>query len=264
MFDILIATRSGLGKRETNEDNLASGTVGSLWYALLADGAGGHADGEEASRRVIGTLEAATLQTGADFVPARLTEAVVAAHQELQREQDGASGTRRMHSTAVALWIDTERNCALWSHVGDSRLYRVRHGLVDLVTVDDSVVQRMVEGGLLTAEQARTHPRKNQLIAALGIEDEVHPHTLAEPLAIEDGDAYLLCSDGWWEQFSDARIAELLMPAPTPADWLDAMQRCIEEADLPRQDNFSAVAVWVSDPAETTRFMDETVPSGLA
>jgi serine/threonine protein phosphatase PrpC len=187
----------------------------------------------------------------------------MAAHRELQSQQDGAQGTRRMHSTVVAMWIDGASDRALWSHVGDSRLYRLRHGVVDFVTADDSVVQRMVDGGLLTPEQARTHPRKNQLIAALGIEDEVDPHTVSQAVTLEDGDAYLLCSDGWWELLDNQTMADLLSQASTPRDWLDLMQRCIEAAAAPRQDNFSAVAVWVGDPAETTRFMLDSVPAPL-
>lgn len=257
MLDVRIATCSERGQREVNEDHLAYGQVGAQWYALLADGAGGHADGAQASRRVIAHLEQVSVQRVPEFQPFGLTQAVIAAHRELQQQQHGASGTRRMHSTAVAMWIDGTNARALWSHVGDSRLYRVRRGLVDFVTTDDSVVQRMVDGGLLTPEQARVHPRKNQLIAALGIEDEIEPHTVPQPMVLEDGDAYLLCSDGWWEQLTDATIAELFSRSHTPVDWLEAMKCFIEAAALPRQDNFSAVAVWVGDPVETTRFMVE-------
>jgi serine/threonine protein phosphatase PrpC len=95
------------------------------------------------------------------------------------------------------LWIDQTASRALWAHVGDSRLYRIRHGLVDMVTTDDSVVQRMTQTGLITAEQARRHPQKNQLLAALGAEGEIEPHTVARPVELADGDAFLLCSDGW-------------------------------------------------------------------
>jgi serine/threonine protein phosphatase PrpC len=145
--------------------------------------------------------------------------------------------------------------------VGDSRLYRLRHGVIDLVTADDSVVQRMVEAGLLTAEQAHHHPKKNQLIAALGIQDAVEPHTLVQPVTIEDGDAFLLCSDGWWDSLDADVIADTLGDASSPDEWLTAMQRYIEALDHPKQDNFSAIGVWVGDPGGTTRIMgDVTVP----
>jgi serine/threonine protein phosphatase PrpC len=160
-----------------------------------------------------------------------------------------------MHSTVVALWIDMTRERALWSHVGDSRLYRMRYGVVDTVTVDDSVVQRMVEGGLLTPAQARQHTSKNQLVSALGMDDAVEPRTLEHAVEIEDGDVFLLCCDGWWDALSEARILATLEQAATPAEWLDAMQQEIEAQALPGQDNFSAIAAWIIDPSQTTVFM---------
>jgi PPM family protein phosphatase len=261
MLDITIASRSELGRRKSNEDDLRSGGADLRWYAVLADGAGGHEHGAEASRRAVTHIEDSLADAAPPFTPEHLTHSVRAAHAELQSRQPGAQGLARMHTTVVVLWIDGRAERALWSHVGDSRLYRLRHGVVDVITRDDSVVQRMVDGGLLRPEEARTHPQKNQLIAALGVEDAVDPHTLVQSVAIDDGDAFLLCSDGWWEPLSDADIARTLNDADTAQDWLDAMQQQIESRASPKQDNFSAIAVWVGDVAQATRAMaDETVP----
>jgi serine/threonine protein phosphatase PrpC len=257
MFDITIATCSERGQREANEDDLRSGRAGWAWYAVLADGAGGHEHGAEASRRVVDHLETALQEAALTFTPEHLTQAVLEAHAELQREQEHAQGQRRMHSTVVALWIDAMSDRALWSHVGDSRLYRLRYGEVDLVTSDDSVVQRMVEGGLLTPQQARDHPMKNQLIAALGMQDGVEPNTVTQAIELDDGDAFLLCSDGWWGSLNDTDIAQSLVHAATPQEWLDAMRERVLSRDIPAQDNFSAIAVWVSDSSESTRTMPD-------
>lgn len=263
MLDVSIATRCERGRRESNEDDLRIGRAGSAWYAVLADGAGGHDSGAEASRRAVFHLEAALCAAAPAFTAQLLTQAVLTAHAEVQRGHDAAEGAQRMHSTVVVLWIDSMTDRALWSHVGDSRLYRLRHGTVDFISTDDSVVQRMVEAGLLTPQQAQHHPKKNQLIAALGIHDEVEPHTLPQPVELEDGDAYLLCSDGWWDTLDEACMASTLSDAATPDEWLDFMQQHIEARALPRQDNFSAIAVWIGDPSETTRIMsdgEDTVP----
>jgi serine/threonine protein phosphatase PrpC len=263
MLEIMIATRSEVGRRKGNEDDLRCGGVDALWYAVLADGAGGHEHGAEASRRAVTHIEDSLADASPPFTPEHLTRSVRAAHAELQGRQQGSQGLQRMHTTVVVLWIDARGERALWSHVGDSRLYRLRHGSVDIVTRDDSVVQRMVDGGLLRQEEARTHPQKNQLIAALGVDDGVDPHTTAQPVALDDGDAFLLCSDGWWEPLADADIALALADADTVEDWLDAMQRHIENRASPKQDNFSAIAVWVGNVAEATRAMgDDTVPRG--
>jgi len=160
-----------------------------------------------------------------------------------------------MHATLVALWIDVERDRALWSHVGDSRLYRVRHGELERLTDDDSVVQRMLEAGMLSAQQAEAHPQRNQLIAALGVDDEVEPHTCDAPVPLREGDAFLLCSDGWWGSIGREANVAALADAATPDEWLGAMRDGIEALRRVRQDNFSAIAVWVGDVAEMTRPM---------
>jgi serine/threonine protein phosphatase PrpC len=255
MLEIAIETRSERGRRESNEDAVRVGRVGQTWHLLLADGAGGHANGAQASQRVVDSIERALIAAAPGFSPQILDSAVKAAHTELQRVQQGAQGVQRMHSTVVALWIDMAHERALWSHVGDSRLYRLRFGAIDTVTADDSVVQRMVEGGLISPEQARQHPQKNQLVSALGMDDAVEPRTLAYAVEIEDGDAFLLCCDGWWGVLTEAQILATLEQADSPLEWLDAMQREIEAQDLPRQDNFSAIAVWINDPSESTQFM---------
>lgn len=257
MLQIAVATCSERGKRKSNEDRVRVCRKGSRVIAILADGAGGHRGGAEASRRAVEELEAALDRADTEFSAQSLTRAVRSAHAQVQRAQEeDVEALGRMHSTIVALWVDTARERALWSHVGDSRLYRARHGVLDLLTADDSVVQRMVDAGLLTPEQAETHPQKNQLIAALGIDEEIEPHTLAEPDPLEEGDAFLLCSDGWWGSLEPPFVAGTLAAAGTPDEWLMLMQRRIEQLELPRQDNFSAIGVWIDDPAEATRPME--------
>ena len=262
MLEYQLAGCSERGGRPDNEDALAMGRAGSLHYAVLADGAGGHARGAEASRRVADGVEQ-TLRRTSDFVPRTLTQALLATHSSLQRMQSKAHGAGRMHSTVVVLWLDACNGRAIWSHVGDSRLYRLRYGAVERLTVDDSVVQRMLDGGILTPKQAKQHPLKNQLLAAIGMQDGVEPHTLATAESLEDGDAFLLCSDGWWSQLDDADMTSTFAEASTPEDWLHAMRGLIEERGANGHDNFSAIAVWADDPEESTRAMpeDTTTPT---
>ena len=256
-FEIAMASRSEPGQRDANEDALRTGGSERFRYAVLSDGAGGHARGAEAAHQVVEQVAAGLDRGPAAFGPAHLGALLRAAHAGLQQQQLGAQGRSRMHATVVVLWIDAVHACAVWSHVGDSRLYRLRHGGVDVVTADDSVVQRLLERGVLTPEQAQTHPLKNQLLAAMGMQESVEPHSVGAPQAIEDGDAFLLCSDGWWGVLSDAELVATLADADTPQAWLDAMCALIEARATPRQDNFSAIALWVSDPLESTRSMAE-------
>ena len=267
MFEITMATCSDRGRRAANEDALRAGQADATRYAVLADGAGGHDGGAEASRRVVEHIEAALRATSSAFTPEILTQALLSADAELQREQRGAQGRHRMHATVVVLWIDSRTDRAVWSHVGDSRLYRFRYGAIDLVTADDSVVQRMLDGGLLTPQQAQDHPMKSQLLAAIGMQDGVEPHTPADAVELDDGDAFLLCTDGWWGSLNDVDLTGTLSDAATPQAWLDAMRELIGARGAAGQDNFSAIAVWVCDPSESTRSMnlaESIVPAPVA
>lgn len=257
MFEIQHASLSDPGRRHGNEDALHAASHGPIHYAVVADGAGGHHGGAIASHQVVQdlrtALDAHAHQTGGHLLPDQLTALITGAHARLQTVQREASGVTRMHTTVVVLWLHAHHGVALWSHVGDSRLYRLRYGSIDHISQDDSVVQRMVEAGLLTAAQALEHPARHQLLSALGIETEVEPHTLPGLVRIEDGDAFLLCSDGWWEPLGNELITRLYREASSPQDWLERMQRAIRAGNQPHQDNYSAVALWVNDPSETTR-----------
>jgi serine/threonine protein phosphatase PrpC len=259
MLEISVAVRSELGRRSSNEDQVRVRRDGPRLLAVVADGAGGHHGGAEASARAVEDLDTSLHDPSTDFSAMSLTRAIHSAHARVQGAQGAHDGLDRMHTTIVVLWVDSSTGTALWSHVGDSRLYRWRSGTLDLLTCDDSVVQRMVDAGLITPQQAEVHPQKNQLIAALGIEDEVDPHTVSLPVELREGDAFLLCSDGWWGALDDRLIVEALAEAATPEDWLASMQSRVESRAAPRQDNFSAIGVWVGD-AESTLPM----PAGLS
>ena len=97
----------------------------------------------------------------------------------------------------------------------------------------------------------------------MGAEGGVEPNTIESLMALEDGDAFLLCSDGWWDHFDKRAIEAAFAASRTPDEWLGLMADAIRLAAAPRQDNYSAIAVWIGDPAETTRLSSlwgETVP----
>jgi PPM family protein phosphatase len=250
------------GARRGNEDDLRWGHGVNGHYVVLADGAGGHARGAEASQRAVDCMQRVMTEAGVAFSPANLTQMVRLAHFEIQHHQSADRPEARMHTTLVALWVEAEGRHVLWTHVGDSRLYRVRQGHAELLTQDDSVVQHMVQAGLITAAQSRTHPQKNHLLSALGVEGDVDPHTVVRPIELLEGDAYLLCSDGWWDHFEPADLANSLQRAADPEAWLADMKAEVQAHAQPRQDNFSAIAVWAGEPSQVTLAarLDETIP----
>lgn len=265
---VSLASRSDAGGRRHNEDDLRHGGHGDRHYAVLSDGAGGHSQGAVASARVVRCVEAALMSWLGRVTEDRakplpdLGPMVEAAHASLTgaRGEGGAEipAHRRMHATVVVLWIDAEAGCATWAHVGDSRLYLLRRGQAQRLTRDDSLVQQLVDAGLLSEQEARTHPKRNQLLAALGGSAPVNVHLADEALALRDGDAFLLCSDGWWGELEAADIEACLHAAHDAEDWLDAMLKRVRERAAPGHDNCSAIAVWVGAPAEITLSPSDT------
>ncbi|MFM2054682.1 MAG: hypothetical protein RL456_2719 [Pseudomonadota bacterium] len=252
MMQLDLATCLEPGARDHNEDDLRTGQDGALSWAVLSDGAGGHSRGDEASRQVVSTLDAGLAEASrqgaidADGLGALVRRA----HQRLCADAAQAGARQRMHATVVALWLDRGRGQAVWAHVGDSRLYLVRDGVAAALTRDDSVVQQMVDAGFLSAEDARHHPRKNQLLSALGgVEGDVEVHLPPEPLALRDGDGFLLCSDGWWDVVEAPRIAAAFGAGPDAAGWIARMDRMIRDAARPQQDNYSAIGLRLRGPA---------------
>lgn len=252
MMHIEVASRSEVGARSHNEDDLRHGTSGSQVYAVLADGAGGHSNGAMASDIVVRTATLA-LQRATVFNAAVLEAAIEEANDVLNAGQQGLKSHQRMHATVVTLWLDAQAGLALWAHVGDSRLYRVRQGRAEQLTSDDSVVQHMVDAGFIKPEEAKHHPRKNQLLAAMGSEETPHVHVTSPPQALRDGDAYLLCSDGWWDQLAPDDIERTMLASGDAKQWLDRMARIVAAAQVSNQDNYTAVALWVGNPTEITR-----------
>lgn len=256
MIPIEVASRSEVGARSYNEDDLRHGQAGDLTYAVLSDGAGGHSHGATASDIVVRSV-ALSLQRVQDWPQHQaapvLAQAIHVAQDNLNAGQQGLKAHQRMHATVVALWLDARQRQVVWAHVGDSRLYRVRQGVTEQLTLDDSVVQQMVAAGFLSAEDARHHPRKNQLLAAMGSEEALQVHTPSQADLLCEGDAFLLCCDGWWDTLSPADIARTLEASGSAQGWLDRMAGHIQAAQVPNQDNYSAVAVWVGNPNEVTR-----------
>jgi PPM family protein phosphatase len=249
---VTLASCTRVGARQHNEDDWRAATLPQGAYAVLSDGAGGHQGGEVAADLTV-RLVSTALQAIPTFDPDILNQTTLDAHQAILAGQSGGAAAQNMHATMVALWIDHDH--ALWTHVGDSRLYLLRGGHVRHVTRDDSVVQQLVDAGLISDDDARRHPHKNQLLCAMGMDAPVTPHTVPAPVALQDGDAFLLCSDGWWEPLSDGDIESSLAAAGSPNDWLQRMEAQIQAAMKPTQDNYTAVAVWVGDPTQTTRIL---------
>ncbi len=242
------ASQSDVGRvRTRNEDSFGefSRPDGST-LLIVADGMGGHRGGETASRLTVETVGEVFCRSGA-APEETLREALEAANSRVHGMATSNPELGGMGTTAVVLLFCPD-GAGFVAHVGDSRLYRYRDDVLRALTRDHSVVAELERRGLLTAEQAAVHPRRNEIIRSVGIEPRVDVET--SRLEIRPGDRYLLCSDGLSGMLDETEIAVILDEAE-PAE---AARRLIERAnEHGGQDNVTVqvAAVFPPGPAES-------------
>ena len=159
---------------------------------VVADGMGGHRGGETASRLAVEAI-GEVFRRSEEGPEETLLHAFRAANQRIWQAAQQDDDLRGMGTTGVAILLDPEG--PLWlAHVGDSRAYRFRSGVLERLTIDHSMVEHMREHGLLTDEEAAHHPDRNVILRSLGVAPTVEVDLASVP--IEPGDCFLLCSDG--------------------------------------------------------------------
>ncbi len=179
-------------KRQKNEDSYLLNDTLNLY--IVADGMGGHAGGEYASRIAITTIENRFRGAGESLSNAEtlVADAIREASAKIMQKAEEDRALKGMGTTVVCLHIDGKK--AILGHVGDSRAYLFRDGALDQITEDHSLVNEQVKNGLITAEEARTHQFKNIITRSVGVTTEVEPDIFSRKL--KEGDLYLICSDG--------------------------------------------------------------------
>lgn len=204
--------------RPANQDSYAIDPEGRFF--LLADGMGGHAGGEEASRIAVQTIVdflAATWDEEEFSSAQLLRKAILRANAAILSDQHQNPERLDMGTTLVAVLqrLDPIENsgCFWFTHIGDSRLYRLRNQRLEQLTQDHTWIAQSVKEGRLTLEQAREHPWRHILSQCVGRQELVT--VMAQPLDLQPGDRLLLCSDGLTEELEDGAIADLLGAAPT-------------------------------------------------
>ena len=221
--------------RGENEDCIV--TRSDLGLAVLADGMGGHQAGEVASRMAIDVITG-TFDSGRIGDAAAISDAIQKANAAIHEAAESRPDYKGMGSTVV---VTVFRGKRLYiGHVGDSRLYRLRRNTLEPLTKDHSVVQELVNRGLFTAEEARQSLAKNLVTRALGVDPTIEVET--SEADVEDGDTYLLCSDGLTDVVDDEEIREILKNARTDVD--TAARRLVERAnENGGPDNISVILV---------------------
>ncbi len=205
-------------RRQLNEDAMFVADEAGLY--VVADGMGGHNAGEVASKLAVETVSNFVRRSGEDeeitwpygvdpsisIDANRLRTAIMLANKRVWKEADNREEYTGMGTTIVAGLVE-EDNIILCG-AGDSRAYRLRNDAFDQITTDDSWVQVALTEGLLQADEAKNHPMKNIITKAVGAKQNIELTVQEE--ALEDGDIYLLCTDGLHGMLTEAEILEVL------------------------------------------------------
>jgi protein phosphatase len=250
---IEVAGQTDVGrKRSHNEDSFA--VIAEHGLYVVADGMGGHASGEVASRMAIDTLKDFFSQTSGDpektwpykmdrnkgYEENRLITGIKLSNLRIFQTAKENPNQRGMGTTLAALFVVEDG--VYVAHVGDSRVYRIRDGKLVQLTEDHSLLNDYKKMKKLTPEEIESFPHKNVIVRALGMKDTVKVDTRFETPA--PGDIVLLCSDGLAGPVSDDQILDIVTGAP---DIQTAAQRLIDAAnDNGGPDNITAVLThWV-------------------
>ena len=192
--------------RNNNQDAVKSALDLRLW--VVADGMGGQAADEVASRLAVDEIESA-IRSGEP-----LPHAVARAHRIIRTAPDRGCGYAGMGTTVVVLKLHTHRYEVAW--VRDSRVYLLRRGVLTQLTRDHSLVQDLVESGGISLTEARSHPHRNIITRVLGGDVEPVVDQCFGP--IDSGDRFLLCSDGVNNEIDGARIRDIVTETHRPED----------------------------------------------
>lgn len=216
--------------REDNQDSYghydgATDAPGKGLLLLVADGMGGEAGGATASRMAVEIIIKHYRNSDGADPAATLREAFQITAEKIFRAAEGDPKLTGMGTTGTALAVIGEKGYL--AHVGDSRAYRIRRGEIQQLTVDQTWVQEMMARGHITPAESAVHPQRNVLTQALGSEHPPTPAIPPEPLLLEPGDLYVLCSDGLSGLVSDENIRQL---ASETSDLKEACAKLVETA----------------------------------
>ena len=234
------------GGREYNEDAGIYACRNGISYAVIADGLGGHGNGDKASRMAVGTIRKRFQDLPDCWCPSEedLVEWFDEANQNVMALQDERC---QMKTTLAFLCIDEKEKIARLAHVGDSRIYYFEEGRCAFYTFDHSVSRMAVLSGEIGIEDIRFHVDRNKLLKAIGKSEGVKAETKTISLAGQSEQVFLLCTDGFWEYVTEEEMEYTLSQSDSPEKWIKLMREYIAQRAGEHNDNNSAIAVWVTD-----------------
>lgn len=248
MIRAVAGTATHVGRiREGNEDSFL---CAERMY-FVADGMGGHSAGEVASDIAVTVLADELQRVPAGISPELVADAVRQANLAILNESKRDASKAGMGTTLTGLVVsDPEGRRAVVANVGDSRTYLWRHDELRQITKDHSHVQSLVDRGAITRAEARTHHQRNIVLRAMGIDASIDVDTFE--IDIEEGDRFLICSDGLVDEADDLEIENTIRLANGPQDLADRLVALAN--DNGGRDNITVIVVDFVHADSTTPF----------
>ena len=230
-----------IGEREHNEDSAVCLESDGNYCFVVADGLGGHGRGELASQKAVEIFEQefkASPESNFDTLDKGFSNA----QSEILALQLAHGDKMGMKTTAVGLSI--MNGMCQWGHIGDSRLYLFKKNKIILRTLDHSVPQMLALSGDIKEKHISRHPDRNRLLRVLGVEWDSPRYEISDEVPIADCQAFLLCTDGFWELIHPKRMCRFLKKSSSPEEWLSLMTEEVKKNGQGKDmDNYTAVAV---------------------
>lgn len=209
---------TGRGAREVNEDNVGHGITDKGGVFLVADGLGGHSLGEVASKRAVDTI----LESVDELLSNPEEEIEVCVKKANEAILDVYRQYNKVLKSTLALLVVKNEQIFL-ANVGDSRVYMIRDGRIVKYTDDHSVAYKKYKAGEITREELGFDEDQSSLLRTLGNEERYEPTIHNMNMAPQKGDAFLLCSDGFWEYVKDLEMTVDLTKSKSAKEWAEKL-----------------------------------------
>lgn len=236
-INYIFTSKTGL-KRSGNEDYADVFEVEDGLLAVVCDGLGGNNAGEIASKLAVSTIRDYFIQNNDEDYLSRMNNAVKTSNIRIKESALRTPEHQGMATTAVALYLN--KNYAFWGHVGDSRIYFFYQNKLTQVSKDHSYVQRLLDDGYISPEQAETHPHRNVIMRALGDKPDIEVDHDYFTVQRNEPWKFFLCTDGVSGVLNNDEIEQLLIPSDLEFI-TNKFTKAIEERGAP--DNFSFVII---------------------
>lgn len=229
---------SHIGDRDINEDSIGVQESDNGTFFIVADGLGGHGKGDLASQLVV--LKAKEFIHKYKKTKIELCSVLQYCQDSVMKEQIDLRCYSEMKTTMVILRIDDK--FLQWAHIGDSRLYFFNRKRLICRTSDHSVPQMMVYAGEIKEKDIRHHEDRNKLLRVIGTEWDCNPCEQSKTYKRKKDMAFLLCTDGFWENIDERQMRQCLKKAQSAKEWMLLMEKIVRENGR-NMDNNSAISI---------------------